>query len=530
MSSAQHHLSPSGNWLSRHRRLSSLLLLAFFSALIWGYLWWGRFEYYDGWILGGVYLGCFLILLLNLLLSGGRREMGLRLDNLAASLRLLLPLTLALTAAILLLAGLGGRLQPEQGSLPWIYLPWALAQQFILQSFLLARWEDVLGSRDGAVLAAAALFALFHLPNWPLMAASFLGGLVWCWSFSRRPNLWAVALSHALLGLLVSFFFKFDGMQQFRVGKAGHPYDNFGDGVAVAAGYDAANRPFIAALPGPDIDHPCRVRLFRPDGQRLGELESFPSVGYSCNVAVGDFASAPGDEIALAPGPGVRAPSQIRIFDLGGRELRRFSLPEQGYGAWVGAARGTLLAAPGPGPDAPKAVYEYSLESGLLRTWELPGLDFVNSLRALALPDPKRLVVWPTPVSVNHGFVYPLGEDGRPGTRWEAFNTDYGLSLAALRLRSGGWGLVAAPGALQGHPPHIRLYSWDGKLQNYFYAEGRDEGGCGANVAALDVDGDGIDEVVMGEGHCPGAPPTVRVFRQDGTLLQRFIADPPPEP
>ncbi|HSR54430.1 MAG TPA: CPBP family intramembrane glutamic endopeptidase [Acidobacteriota bacterium] len=529
MSSAQPHTaSRQEPQHPRPRRLISLLLLALFSALIYGYLWWGRFEYYDEWILGGVYVGCLCLLLVHLILGGRRhslhRWLGLRLDNLSQALRLALPLTAAMAAAALVVAWASGRLQPEQERLPWVYIPWALLQQFVLQGFLLPRCKEVLGSRGAAIVAAAALFGLYHLPNWPLMAASFLGGLAWCWIFTRRPNLWAVAISHALLGLLISFFFKFDGLQQFRVGKGGHPYDNFGAGVTLAAGYDASNQPFIAALPGPDIDHPCRVRLFRPDGELLREFEAFPSVGYSCNVAAGDLDSKPGDEIALAPGPGVRAPSQVRVFDLEGREMERFVLPEGGYGAWVGIGRGRLTAAPGPGPEAPKRVYEYSLDEGLLRTWNLESTDFVNALRASPLPDPPRLLVWPTPVSVNHGFVYVFSSDSTQPLRWQAFNTDYGLSLAALRLQSGGWGVVTAPGALQGHPPHIRLYSWDGQLQGYFYAENRQEDGCGANLAAVDVDEDGFDEIIMADGHCPGAPATVRVFTQQGQLLHRFPA------
>jgi membrane protease YdiL (CAAX protease family) len=79
---------------------------------------------------------------------------------------------------------------------------WALAQQFIVQTVIFRELERRL-SRGPAVVGAAAVFGLLHLPNPFLVAMTFLGGCMWCWSYSHRPNLIPLALSHSLTSLMI---------------------------------------------------------------------------------------------------------------------------------------------------------------------------------------------------------------------------------------------------------------------------------------------------------------------------------------
>jgi hypothetical protein len=44
----------------------------------------------------------------------------------------------------------------------------------------------------------------------------------------------------------------------------------------------------------------------------------------------------------------------------------------------------------------------------------------------------------------------------------------------------------------------------------------------GLDVAAADINGDGIDEVITGPG--PGGPPEVKIFSKAGTLIRNFLA------
>lgn len=78
------------------------------------------------------------------------------------------------------------------------YLPWGVAQQYLLNGVLAdhlrQRWP-----RWGG-LGAAALFALAHAPDWPTVAVVFPTACFWVWVFQYVPNLGLLGLAHALAG------------------------------------------------------------------------------------------------------------------------------------------------------------------------------------------------------------------------------------------------------------------------------------------------------------------------------------------
>ncbi len=516
--------------LNLRNRVVASAFIGLFSFLLFAYLWWGRFEYYGGAILAVTYLGTAgAVLASHLFFRDSLRDMGLRLDNLSQALRQAWLPTLLLAAAIFVWGLQAGRFQPGLDQIPLIYIPWAALQQYILQAFLLRRFQTLTASCRVSVAAAAALFALYHLPNLPLMLASLCGALVWCRLFTRTPNLPVLALSHALLGLLLSGFFKFDGLDQFRVGKGGYPYTIYGDGVQVAAGYDALGQPVIVTLPGLDRSSASHVRVHRPDGTLLHDWIAFPGLGYSGNLAVGELGFGPGDEIAVAPGPGVRNPPHVRIFSLSGEQLGELRLPGfAGYGAWVSVSRGHVIATPGPGPQRSATVFELDPQGRQQQRWDLGDLGLYNSIRAQIFPPPteageqeRQLVLWPTYISVNPARVHFFDLGGKPIASWTAFNNDYGMNLAPIRLDRQAFGLVAAPGPVEGHGVHIRVFDLQGDELSGFIAH-QEEPVCGATVAAVDLDGDQQDEIVLGGGNCPGVPSDVRILNQQGELLHRW--------
>jgi membrane protease YdiL (CAAX protease family) len=83
-------------------------------------------------------------------------------------------------------------------------IPWALGQQFALQTMLLRESRRTV-SKHGRIVVAALLFGILHLPNPFLTAVTTIAALAWCWIYDRHPNLVPLALSHALLTLVILY-------------------------------------------------------------------------------------------------------------------------------------------------------------------------------------------------------------------------------------------------------------------------------------------------------------------------------------
>ena len=146
-------------------------------------------------------------------------RLGLRLGNFWKAMAGVLPISLV-AAGVAIGAGLFLKSIDLPRSIPVAlaeYFAWAIAQQFALQSVVLRRLEDM-GLGGGAPLAAAALFSLVHAPNPGLLVLTFLGGLLWCSTFRRNPNLVAVALSHAILAVVIVSTLPPDATGGYRIG------------------------------------------------------------------------------------------------------------------------------------------------------------------------------------------------------------------------------------------------------------------------------------------------------------------------
>ena len=148
------------------------------------------------------------------------KDIGFRIDNFFAACRLLLMPTALLIGVAVAVSWFFNH--AVVGS-PWrdrfLLLPlWALFQQYVLNGFINRRAQLAFGRGTKSILLVAIVFSLLHLPNPLLAVLTFVGGLVWAAVYQRQPNLFALALSHAVSSLTLALTVSPKLLDGLRVG------------------------------------------------------------------------------------------------------------------------------------------------------------------------------------------------------------------------------------------------------------------------------------------------------------------------
>lgn len=113
-------------------------------------------------------------------------------------------------------------------------------------------------------------------------------------------------------------------------------------------------------------------------------------------------------------------------------------------------------------------------------------------------------------------------KSGTIKTSWYAYDASFtgGIDVAAGDVDGDGVAeIITAPQA--GGGPHVKIFKADGKLFKEFFAYDLNFTG-GIHVTAADMDGDGKAEIITAPASRGG--PHVRVFKADGSVVKEFMA------
>jgi membrane protease YdiL (CAAX protease family) len=131
-----------------------------------------------------------------------------------------------------------------------LYLIWSLEQEFMLQGFFFLGVRRLAGER-WAIVGSALVFAVAHLPNPVLMAATLLGGAVFTAIFARCRNLVAVGVVHAIMGLTLASTAPDSVNHDMHVGRGYHEWN---------VGIAPARPPIPVGLPRASLVRGDKVR------------------------------------------------------------------------------------------------------------------------------------------------------------------------------------------------------------------------------------------------------------------------------
>jgi membrane protease YdiL (CAAX protease family) len=82
-----------------------------------------------------------------------------------------------------------------------LYVPWALLQQTLFQFYLMGRLRALFPFASPLLLSVmiGALYGAVHITDWRVVPVTFIGGVIWSYSYHRDRYVIPLALSHAIL-------------------------------------------------------------------------------------------------------------------------------------------------------------------------------------------------------------------------------------------------------------------------------------------------------------------------------------------
>jgi len=299
---------------------------------------------------------------------------------------------------------------------------------------------------------------------------------------------------------------------------------------------------------GPGENNPTEVRVWDSADVAAGPTSTFSAYGvekFGANVALGDIDGDGINEIVTGPGPGALFGPHVRGFELNGTAIPAVSF--QAYGTLkfgVNVACGDIdgdgideiVTGAGPGAVFGPHVRGWNYDGTTVTA--MAGVSFfaygtpkwgVNVACADVDADGNDEILTgagPGPVYGAHIRSWDVDGTSSPasGVSFFAFNSPlWGVNVAGGDIDGDGRAEIiagAGPGPSMG--THVRGFAVQGSSVSalpevsFFAYEGA---GFGTRVGCGDLDGDGICEIISGEGPDPDAGTRIRGWNYDGGSL-----------
>ncbi len=169
------------------------------------------------------------ILLLSIVLAShffhhdSLRSLGLTASGLGRSTRTIVPLAAIAYVPMALYGLIAHRPIPNVSILRALeglgaYTVWCAFQQYLTQSYFHRRLMQISSTPWLNSILVGILFGSAHIPNPILMIATFLAGVVFAEVFRRRANIWPLALTQAIGGMLLGWISPPALIHRMRVG------------------------------------------------------------------------------------------------------------------------------------------------------------------------------------------------------------------------------------------------------------------------------------------------------------------------
>ena len=113
--------------------------------------------------------------------------------------------------------------------------------------------------------------------------------------------------------------------------------------------------------------------------------------------------------------------------------------------------------------------------------------------------------------------VYPITLTGDDGLATHSLN----LTLTIIANPTIAAGIITTPGPGPKNPALVRTFTSEGKQKMEIKAF---DTMYGANAISADIDGDGYDELIVAEGPGPNNTATFKVFKRNGTFMTEYTA------